>query len=135
MGNSSNNDPFYQDTLLHGKRKRKRKDKDYKDLGFMHQKVDLVDSILFPEGYENIMLAVYFIIVPYITGVLFIFFYISKGNHTVFLSLNSEHSFLIAWMIGYEVIATIILLWIAKLWFGSLFRTSEKNKSKKFKIP
>ena len=135
MGNSFNNDSFHQDTSLHGKRKRRRKDKDYKDLDFMHQKVDLVDSILFPEGYENIMLAVYFITIPYIAGILFIFFYISKGDHTVFLSLNSEHSFLVAWMIGYEVVAVIILLWIFKLWFVSLFRTNNKTKSKKFRIP
>jgi len=135
MGNNSANNPFHQDTSVQGRRKRKKKDKDYNDLGFMHQKVDLVDSVLFPKGYENIMLAVYFITVPYITGLLFIFFYIGKGDTTVFLSLNSEHSFLITWAVGYEIVALLILLWIAKLWLASFFRVDEHKKSKKFKIP
>ena len=135
MEYSLNNDPFHQNTSLHEKRKLKKKNKDYKDLGFMNQKVDLVNSILFPEGYENIMLAVYFVTVPYITGLLFIFFYIGKGDSTVFLSLNSEHSFLIAWAVGYEIVALLILLWIVKLWLASLFRVDEHKKSKKFKIP
>ncbi len=131
MGDSFDNDPFHQDASSLKKRKRKSKNE---DVGFMNQNVELVDSILFPEGYENIMLAVYFITVPYIVGLLFIFFVIGKGDTTLFLSLNDKHSFLVAWAIGYEVVAGIILLWIAKLGFSSV-RAGAHNKSKKFNIP
>ena len=105
------------------------------DVDFLYQNVDLVDSILFPEGYENIMLAIYFAIVPYIVGVLFIFFYIGKGDTDVFLALNNDNSFFIAWAIGYEVVAAIILLWIAKLGLSSFLKMSQHNRDKKFRIP
>ncbi|MEA3455741.1 MAG: hypothetical protein U9R26_04485 [Campylobacterota bacterium] len=99
----------------------------------MNKNVDLVDSILFPEGYENIMLAVYFLTVPYIVGLLFIFFYIGKGDTDIFLSLNDQHSFFITWAIGYEIVAAIILLWIVKLGFSSM--SSAQNKNNGFRIP
>lgn len=135
MRNSPNNDPFHLDNAPLKKRRRKKKNDDEK-VGFMNKNVDLVDSILFPEGYENIMLAVYFAIIPYIVGLLFIFFYIGKGDTTVFLSLNDDNSFLITWAIGYEVTAAIILLWIAKLGLTSFFQMSAHNKkNKKFQIP
>ena len=137
MKNSSNSDPFHLENSPIKKRNRKRKKKNNDDnVGFMNQSVDLVDSILFPEGYENIMLALYFAIVPYIVGLLFIFFYIGKGDTTVFLSLSDENSFLITWAIGYEVTAAIMLLWIAKLGLTSFFQMSAYNKeNKKFRIP
>ncbi len=136
MEESSNNDPFHQNASIHSKRKRKKKSKDNEEVGFMNRNVDLVDSILFPEGYENIMLAVYFLTLPYIAGLLFIFFYIGKGDTTTFLALNDSNSFLITWAIGYEVVAAIILLWIAKLGLTSFFQMSGHNKhSKQFKIP
>lgn len=134
MENNSNKDPFHLSKSLPKKRGRKKKNDE--NVGFMNQNVNLVDSILFPEGYENLMLAVYFIAVPYIAGLLFIFFYIGKGDTTIFLSLNDENSFLITWAIGYEVVAAIILLWIAKLGLASFFRMNAYNKkNKRFKIP
>lgn len=134
MVESSSNDPFHQGISSRTKRKHKKKSKHNEEVGFMNQNVDLVDSILFPEGYENIMLAVYFLTVPYIAGLFFVFFYIGKGDTAVFLALNDSNSFLITWAIGYEVVAAIILLWIAKLGFSSV-RANAHNKSKKFTIP
>ena len=136
MRNSSSSDPFHQNANLSKRNRTRKKKKDNEDVGFMNKKVNLVDSILFPDGYENFMLAIYFVTVPYITGLLFIFFYIGKGDTAVFLSLNDENSFLITWAIGYEVVAAILLLWIAKLGFASFFRASAYNsQSKKFRIP
>ena len=137
MENSSNYDPFYLDESAFNRRRHNNKNDD-ENVSFLNQNVDLVDSIMFPEGYENFMLAIYFLTVPYITGIiglLFIFFYIGKGDTTTFLALNDDYPFLVAWAIGYEMLAAIILLWIAKLWLASLFWVDEYNKSKKFNIP
>ena len=136
MISNSNNDPFHSSSTLPKKRRRKKKESNDKDVDFMNQNVDLVDSILFPEGYENIMLAVYFLTIPYLVGLVFIFFYIGKGDYTVFLALSEGNSFLIAWAIGYEITAAIILLWIAKLGLASFFQMSQNSRnSKKFRIP
>lgn len=132
MGYSTDSDPFHQNESPSKKIRRKKKDKN-EDTSFMNKNVDLVDSILFPEGYENIMLAVYFLTVPYIVGLLFIFFYIGKGDTDIFLSLNDQHSFFITWAIGYEIVAAIILLWIVKLGFSSM--SSAQNKNNGFRIP
>jgi len=132
MDYTTGSDPFHLNESRSKKIRRKKKDKN-EDTSFLNKNVDLVDSILFPEGYENIMLAVYFITVPYIAGLLFIFFYIGKGDSDIFLSLNDQNSFFITWAIGYEIVAAIILLWIAKLGFSSL--SSARNKNHKFRIP
>ncbi len=106
---------------------KKRQKSNNKEKGFLEQDVSLVDSILFPEGYENIMLGLYFLIVPYIAGVLFIFFIIGKGDYTVFLALNDKNSFFLTWAIGYEVMAGLILLWILKLALVYFLGNREKS--------
>ncbi len=137
MGNTSNNDPFHQHEALTQKRKRRKKNQKAADEseGFMNRKVNLVDSILFPDGYENLMLGIYFLIIPYINGLLFIFFYIAKGDTTVFLSLNGDNAFVVTWLIGYEVTAAILLLWIVKLGITSFLQSSGKKNTKAFRIP
>ena len=137
MSNTSDNDPFHQHEALTKKRKRRKKNQKAADEseGFMNKKVNLVDSILFPDGYENLMLGIYFLIIPYINGLLFIFFHIAKGDSTVFLSLNSENAFIITWLIGYEVTAGLLLLWITKLGITSFFQSSGNKNTKAFRIP
>ena len=46
---------------------------------FSKQEVDLQKTpLFFPEGFEMIFLAIYFVILPYIAGILFLFnFYLS----------------------------------------------------------
>ncbi len=135
MNKDFDGDSLHQATLMAKKRKQRRKNQEAEELGFMSKKVNLVDSILFPEGYENFMIAIYFLIIPYINGLLFIFLYIGKGDYTIFLSLNSNNSFVITWLIGYEVTAAILLLWIAKLGVLSFVGSSGKKSNKKFRIP
>ena len=127
--------PLHHDSILPERAKRKRRKKRDNDVGFLEQDVDLAQSILFPDGYENLMLGIYFITIPYIAGLLFVFFYIGKGDATVFLSLNDDNSFLITWAIGYEVVALLLLLWIAKLGLASFFAAGKNKDHKKFQIP
>ncbi|MEA3492181.1 MAG: hypothetical protein U9R27_09800 [Campylobacterota bacterium] len=139
-------DEFYDDDPFHQgstspeqvkiiKKKKKKSEEESEDRGFMKREVNLMDSVFFPDGFEHIMLAIYFLTIPYIAGLLFIFFYIGKGDYTIFLTLNDENSFIITWAIGYEVVAFFLLLWITKLGISSLLVKEEDTRSRKFRIP
>lgn len=83
---------------------------------FTKKNVDLAETpLFFPEGYEKLFLGLYFVTLPYIAGLLFLFFYVAKGSLEVFLSLNKEQAFILTWAIGYEIIASLVLLWIFKM--------------------
>ena len=102
---------------------------------FSQKNVDLAETpLFFPEGFEKIFLAIYFVSLPYIAGLLFLFFYIAEGKVELFLSLNEEQAFILTWAIGYEIIAALILLWIVKM---SLSFANESRKSgvKQFRRP
>ena len=82
---------------------------------FTKQEVKLQDTpLFFPEGFESIFLAIYFVSLPYVLGLLFLFFYIAEGKFEVFVSVNKESPFIMTWAIGYEILATLIILWIIK---------------------
>ncbi len=138
MDNDFRNDTLLQVATLEQRRKERRlkkKKEELKNANFMNQKVDLVNSILFPDGYENIMIAVYFILIPYINGLLFLFLYVANGNYTAFFSFNKENSFMLTWVIGYELTAALILLWITKLGITSMLNSSNKKVKKQFRRP
>ena len=102
---------------------------------FLQQEVDLKSTPLyFPEGFEKIFLAMYFILLPYITGLLFLFFFISKGKYEIFLSLNQDYFFILTWAIGYEILAILILLYIIKSAFSFSKKNGHKGKNKRFII-
>ncbi len=103
---------------------------------FTGKKVTFDDTpLFFPEGFEKIFLAIYFVSLPYIAGVLFLFFYVADGKVEVFSSLNQESSFILTWAIGYEILAVLALLYIAKgaISFGKEITLHEKKK--KFRRP
>ncbi|SFV49922.1 hypothetical protein MNB_SV-6-922 [hydrothermal vent metagenome] len=134
----NSNDPFRQQIHTGQKRKRKKKTKKSEldeDTSFMSRDVNIMDTVFFPDGLEHIMLAVYFVSIPYVVGTLFIFFYIGKGDYNIFLSLSDDNSFLITWAIGYEVVAVILLLWIAKMALSATFSMSSSSSQNNFKIP
>ena len=82
---------------------------------FSQQVITYDDTpLFFPSGLEKLFILVYFISLPYITGLLFLFFYVGEGSTELFLSLNEESSFILTWAIGYEIIAAILILSIIK---------------------
>mgnify|MGYP000208121831 CR=1 FL=1 len=102
---------------------------------FSQKEVDLTQTpLFFPEGFEKIFLAIYFVTLPYIAGLLFIFLYVSERKFEVFLSLNKNSSFILTWSIGYEVIAGLTLLWIIKMALG-FANESRKPPKKEFRRP
>jgi len=83
---------------------------------FSQQAVDFSQTpLFFPEEYEKLFLGIYFILLPYVAGLTFQFFYIAKGKTELFLSLSEKSSFLLTWTIGYEIIAAFVLLYIMKM--------------------
>ncbi|TET86920.1 MAG: hypothetical protein E3J96_06480 [Sulfurovum sp.] len=102
---------------------------------YTQQNVSFSDTpLFFPEGFEKIFLAIYFISLPYIAGLLFLFFYIATGDPKLFLSLNEESSFLLTWTIGYEIIAGFTILYIIKMAL-SFANESRKPGLRQFRRP
>jgi len=119
-------------TMTHPVKEKPIKNKSSK---FSQQEVDLSETpLFFPEGYEKLFIAIYFISLPYIAGLLFQFFYIADGKKELFLSLNEQSSFILTWAIGYEIIATIILLFIIKMAI-SFTNNSRKSGAREFRRP
>ncbi|RUM73902.1 MAG: hypothetical protein DSZ10_02535 [Sulfurovum sp.] len=86
-----------------------------KESSFAQKRVTFDDTpLFFPEGFEKLFLLIYFITLPYIAGLLFLFFYVADGKKKLFLSVNSDTPFMAIWAIGYEILAVLILLWIVK---------------------
>ncbi|WP_295418232.1 hypothetical protein [Sulfurovum sp.] len=101
---------------------------------FTEKEVTFDDApLFFPEGFEKIFLVIYFISLPYIAGLLFLFFYVAEGKKELFLSLNEESSFILTWAIGYEILATLAILYIVKSAIS--FSKNLHNRNKKFQRP
>ena len=107
-----------------------------KSNSFAKQEVDLTETpLFFPQGFEKIFLVIYFVTLPYITGLLFLFFYVAGGKAELFLSLNDESSFILTWAIGYEIIATVLILYIIKMAISFSVANSKNGKATHFTRP
>ncbi len=119
-------------TMTHPPKAKPIKNKSSK---FSQQDVDLSETpLFFPAGYEKLFIAIYFVSLPYIAGLLFQFFYIAEGKKELFLSLNEQASFILTWAIGYEILAAIILLYIVKMAI-SFANQSRKPGVREFRRP
>ena len=104
---------------------------------FSQQKIEMEQApFFFPPGYENIFLAIYFLTLPYIMGLIFLFFYIANANIDLFSSISAKSSYLFTWAIGYEVLAAMFFLFILKLFFASIKSDRQQGQFKqKFRRP
>ncbi len=103
---------------------------------FTEKEVTFDDTpLFFPDGFEKIFLVIYFITLPYISGLLFLFFYVAEGKEELFLSLNEESSFILTWAIGYEILAGLALLFIIKSAISFSVENSRKGRNKEFRRP
>jgi len=111
------------------------KKKFHSENSFGKQEVRYEDTpLFFPPGLEKLFLLIYFVSLPYIAGLLFLFVYVAKSKYETFLTLVQESSFLMTWAIGYEILAVLILLYIVKM--AITFSIWNKSGAKKnFKRP
>jgi len=91
--------------------------------------------LIFPAGFEKLFLLLYFISLPYIAGLMFLFFYVGEGKTELFLSLNEESSFILTWAIGYEILAALTLLFIIKAAISFSVQNAKKGARRDFRRP
>ncbi len=119
----------------------KRKKRNVRANSFAQQEVDFQKTpfLFFPPGKEMLFLGIYFITLPYIVGLIFIFFYISDGNPALFgsITVTTDANPFLTWIIGYELLAAFILLMITKSAIMFSIRNSRrkpvKAKKKRYK--
>lgn len=75
---------------------------------FGEKEVDFSTFLPMPEGLEKLFILLYAIIIPYVTGLIFIFIFVARGRFNEFLSLDLA-MFMALWAIGYEVVGSIAL--------------------------
>ncbi len=90
---------------------------------FGSQEVDVRDYVISPEGWEGIMFGFYFLSIPYIAGIIFLFVFIARADIENFLVFDLT-SFFVVWAIGYEIVASLLLIGI----FISYIKYMSSNK-------
>ncbi len=124
LDNHRNNAMYYNQMLRENRVKKSSSKKQNTALAtFSSQKVYFSDYVFAVEGYESIFYTIYFLMIPYIVGAVFLFFFVAKGDYDNFMLLDTS-AFLIVWMIGYEIVATLLLISI----FISFLRYDKKPK-------
>lgn len=110
---------LYYNQLIMNERKAKSskgaKHKKKKGGSFGSQEVSFKDFLYIPEKWEGAFYTFYFVGVPYIVGAIFLFFFVAGGSYENFKLLNMN-AFLIIWLIGYEIVALLALVWILVLY-------------------
>ena len=103
---------------------------------FAQKNVELSETpLFFPEGFEKVFLVIYVISLPYIVGLIFLFFVVAESNVERFLAVNQESAFFLTWAIGYEIIAVLIILWVIKMAIGFAHESSKPSVRTPFKRP
>lgn len=92
-------------------RKNDKQAQSKKPKSFGSQKVDFSNYLLVLEGYEAVFYPIYFVLIPYITGVIILFFLVAGASIDNF-KLIEFNNFFVVWLIGYEVVATMMLVGI-----------------------
>lgn len=112
---TENKNMLYYNQMIEKKRKSKNSHNKNHSNSFGSQRVDLKDYIYIPEGVEYLAYIFYVIMVPYITGAIFLFFTVAGGDFSNF-ELIKLSAFFIVWAIGYEISATVALLYILSIY-------------------
>lgn len=104
LNNKQNNEMYYNQMQNSSVKNKKTK-------SFGSQEIHARDIVFVIDGLEAYFYTFYFITVPYMTGVLFLFLAIAGGDFGSLVILDLT-AFFIVWAIGYEIVATISLIWI-----------------------
>ena len=101
-----------KDNLEAAKNFQKRTTIKRKNNSFAQKEVDVKAYILAPDGYEAFMFGIYFLTIPYLVGLAFLYLFVAKASFEHFLNVKLS-SFFVIWAIGYEVVAAVLLTLIA----------------------
>ena len=117
-------------SIDYGKPIKKKKVINNRAASYMRQEVDFQKTpfLFFPPGKEFLFLAIYFVTLPYIVGLIFLFFYVSNGEASIFGAVSTDSNFFLVWIIGYELLAAFIVTWIVKNAIMFTIRNSQKQQ-------
>lgn len=76
---------------------------------FAEQEVDFSSIFPMPQNFEKLFLTLYFILIPYTVGLLFLFLFVAGTDFESFITLDLA-MIVAVWAIGYEVAAASALL-------------------------
>ena len=85
-------------------------------------------QILFPKKYENLFLAYYLILIPFIVGHIFMFTYISEFNLDIYLDVCSNKNSFFTWCIGYEGFSILFFIALAIYSIKNVFSSIKSPK-------
>ena len=105
--NDQHNMIYYNQILRADQKKKSTKKK--KPTSFAKKEVNFKDYLYVPDGLEPVVYTIYFVLIPYIVGSIFLFFTIAGADVDNFKLLDMS-AFFIVWAIGYEIVATLILI-------------------------
>nr|WP_321268440.1 hypothetical protein [uncultured Sulfurimonas sp.] len=105
--NEQHNMIYYNQILRADKKKKKAKKQ--KNSSFSKKEINLKDYLYVVEGLEPLIYTLYFVCIPYIMGLIFLFFTIAGADFSNFKLLDVS-AFFIVWAIGYEIVATLLLI-------------------------
>jgi hypothetical protein len=83
-----------------------------KTKNFLQKKLYLTDFINLPKGFVNLIFFIMFLLIPYTFGAIFTFILLAKFNFHIYENMHNTFAFL--WIIGYELVATLLLTLILK---------------------
>ncbi len=86
----------------------RRNNRRRKEASFAQKEIDVKSLVIAPEGYETFMFIIYFLTIPYLVGLAFLYLFIATASFSNFLNFKIS-SFFVIWAIGYEVVAIITL--------------------------
>jgi len=80
---------------------------------FLYRDVNINYFQHLPKGVQKFLFIGFSILFPYIIGTIFIFFALAYASLETYYNLQMN-SFMLSWIIGYECLAFILLLFIIK---------------------
>ncbi len=117
--NQKRNMLYYNQLIMNERRAKSAHEKHVKvakkRANFSTQKVDFKDYLFVPDNWEFVAYTLYFVGIPYIVGAFFLFLFVAGGSWDNFQLLNLN-AFPIVWLIGYEIVAICLLIWIMILY-------------------
>lgn len=76
---------------------------------FAEQEIDFASIFPMPKNFEKLFLTLYFILIPYTVGLIFLFLFVAGADFERFITLDLA-MIVAVWAIGYEVAASSALL-------------------------
>ena len=108
LQNSRNNQMYFHQIERHKRFERESKSKKTSD-SFTDKEVDFSDFLFVIDGYEGVLYTAYIMLIPYIVGTVFLYFFIANGDFGNYKLIGTD-TFIVVWMVGYEVVAAIALI-------------------------